>query len=386
MTRQTLLSTCLLLSLAGLTQATAWPAYQDDDEHATAAVEHPPHTRAPGEIDVSITADDWVRAPGEDWFETMAEQFPDRFSYSEEAAEYTDEDGVGEGDFEGGWIDAKGEYVFRYDIEEDEFAYWQKISAKRLTSGRTLFVQYCASCHGFTGDGYGRSAQHLRPPPRSFHQSNFKFTHVIAGNLPSDDALTELILNGLDGTPMYPWALQDNQVRDIVQYIKTLSPPERGWRDVYAEIADVVDIGEDPFANDPAAGAERGAEVYHLRGCYNCHPGYLSPDEIAGIAGNPPRDDFTYPKIVPDSGYEVLGYAVSILPPDFTWHTIRRGKTASDIAHTVAAGIGGAGMPQWKGSISDEEIWAMGHYVRSLIDDYHGQPAKRAAFMATLRN
>ena len=70
------------------------------------------------------------------------------------------------GDYEGGWIDSTGEFLFLYDEHEDEVAYWQDISADTLTRGRREFVQYCSSCHGLTGDGYGRSAQHLRPPPR----------------------------------------------------------------------------------------------------------------------------------------------------------------------------------------------------------------------------
>jgi len=404
MTRKTLLSACLLLGLATLTPAlraapTAPPVLQDEqgehaegDAHAAAVMDLPLHVRAPGQIDVSVTGNDLVRAPGEAWFETMAEEYPDRFSYSDEAAQYTDEDGNPQDEYEGGWVDAKGEYVFLYDAEEDEFAYWQKLEASQLTRGRTLFVQYCASCHGFDGAGYGRSAQHLRPPPRSFHQANFKFTQTPSSTLPSDDALTTLILAGLDGTPMFPWALQESQVHDIVQYIKTLSPPETGWRDIYAEISDVIDIGEDPWVGKEPEAVERGETLYHLNQCWSCHPSYLSDADISDLYvadGKPAQDSFRTDIGVPQptqSTYEVQGYAVKILPPDFTWHTIRRGKTASDIAHTVAAGIAGAGMPQWKGPMSDEDLWALGHYVRKLIDDYHGQPAKRAAFMANVRN
>ena len=47
---------------------------------------------------------------------------------------------------------------------------------------------------------------------------------------------------------------------------------------------------------------------------------------------------------------------------------------------------GGTAMPQWKGSIPDEDIWAMAHYVRDLIDKYKNKPAERARFMAGLRN
>jgi mono/diheme cytochrome c family protein len=395
--------TTLLLASAALLAALSPPpvlanpmlANDEEGKAITPAAGHgdDAHTHAPGQLDdLVITESTRLKAPGEEWFEARAEAGETRFTYDENLAEITEDD-AGIGEFEGGWADSEGEYVFEYDEEEDEFAYWQVVGADTLTRGRQLFVQYCASCHGFDGAGYGRSAQHLRPPPRSFHQSTYKFTKVISDYLPSDEALTTLVKNGLDGTPMLPWALSDKQLADIIQYVKSLSPEGTGWRDVYSEISDVVDIGEDPFASDPAAGVAQGRDVYHRIGCYNCHPGYVTPVEINRISGkdegNAHRDDLTYPKATKSSAFDVQGHYVQILPPDFTFHVMRSGRTAEDVALTVAAGIGGAGMPQWKGGggagIPDEEIWAIGYYVRSLVDDYLNQPAKRAAFMAGLR-
>jgi mono/diheme cytochrome c family protein len=349
-----------------------------------------PHARAPGQLtDLVITEGSWVRARGEEWFETRAAAGESRFTESDEAAEVT-EDGDGIDEFEAGWLDSEGEFEFRYDEEEDEFAYWQFLPADLLTRGRQDFVQFCASCHGFNGDGYGRSAQHLRPPPRNFQQSTFKFTKVIGEYLPSDEALAALVKRGLDGTAMLPWAVSDTQLDEIIQYIKTLSPEGEGWRDVYAEISDEVEIGEDPFANNPAAGVDRGRDVYHRMGCYSCHPGYITPADINAIRDLDPstayRADLTYPKATTSSKYAVMGHLVKILPPDFTFNTMRSGVTVEDVALTVAAGIGGAGMPTWKGGITDEEIWAVGHYIRHLVDRYKDQPSVRAAFMAGLRS
>jgi len=348
-----------------------------------------PHARAPGQLDdLIITEDAWVRARGEEWFEARAAAGETRFTASDQAAEIT-EDGVGIGEFEAGWLDSEGEYEFRYDEEEDEFGYWQFLSADLLTRGRLDFVQFCASCHGFNGDGYGRSAQHLRPPPRNFQQSTFKFTKVISEYLPSDESLAALVKRGLDGTAMLPWAVSDTQLHEIIQYIKTLSPEGTGWRDVYAEISDEVEIGEDPYANDPAAGIENGLVVYHRISCYSCHPGYATPADINAMLEKDPatmyRADLTYPKATTSSAYDVMGHLVKILPPDFTFNTMRSGATVEDVALTIAAGIGGAGMPQWKGGIPDDQIWALGHYIRDLVDRFKDKPAERAAFMAGLR-
>lgn len=387
-----LLASSALLWMGLCTSVQAGPVQDDETSgHDSSPAELVgPHDRAPGQLDdLFIDDDTWIRTWGEEWFAAQAAAGETRFTESDEAAEYT-LDGVGEGDFESGWIDSQGEYEFRYDEEEDEFAYWKLLSADLLSRGRQDFVQFCASCHGFDGNGYGRSAQFLRPPPRNFEQSTFKFTKVIGEYLPSDKALAALVKRGLDGTPMLPWDLSDTQLDEILQYIKSLSPEGQGWRDVYSEIADVVDIGTDPYANDSAAGIADGGEIYHRIGCYNCHPGYATPADINTMlgkeAGTAYRADLTYPKSTTSSVFEVMGHKVKILPPDFTFNTMRSGADVEEVALTIAAGIGGAGMPQWKGGITDEEIWAIGHYIRDLVDRYKDQHAARAAFMAHLRS
>ena len=392
-----LLASTAVLWMAFCTSVQAAPVQDDETSgHDSSPKELlGPHDRAPGQLDdLFIDDDTWIRTWGEEWFAAQAAAGETRFTESDEAAEYTS-DGVGEGDFESGWIDSQGEYEFRYDEEEDEFAYWMLLKADLLSRGRQDFVQFCASCHGFDGNGYGRSAQFLRPPPRNFQQSTFKFTKVIGEYLPSDRALAALVKRGLDGTPMLPWALSDTQLDEILQYIKSLSPEGEGWRDVYSEISDVVDIGVDPYADDGAAGITDGGKVYHRIGCYNCHPGYATPAEINTMrgkdAGTTYRADLTYPKSTTSSIYEVMGHKVKILPPDFTFNTMRSGADVEEVALTIAAGIGGAGMPQWKagisgGGIPDKEIWAMGHYIRDLVNRYKDQHAARAAFMAHLRS
>jgi hypothetical protein len=114
---------------------------------------------------------------------------------------------------------------------------------------------------------------------------------------------------------------------------------------------------------------------------------------LRGVEATTSYDErLTYSKLKADSSYEVLGYAVAIPAPDFTWHTMRYSRDARETFQTIAAGIGGAGMPTWgrtspdeKGAVPDETIWAIAHYVRSLVDAYHGKPAERAAFMAGVR-
>jgi mono/diheme cytochrome c family protein len=339
-----------------------------------------PHARAPHNVVLTIhegtqllaaDADDG-HDPEDDYaptfFGRLSEQFPTRFSQNA--------DGI--------WVDAFGVYVF----DEDEECYWENVTAAQLTRGRRDYVQFCSSCHGMDGLGYGRSAQALRPPPRDFSQGLFKFTKVDSEKLPADDALLALIKAGLDGTPMYEWDISDERLADILIYIKSLSEEDTGWRDPTNQIADVIATGDDPWSGREAKAVTEGQRLYHLYQCYTCHPGYGTPAQInawRGVeASTTYPDDLTFPKLRLDSSFKVRGYPVAILPPDFTWQDMRRGRTARDVFQTIAAGVGGAGMPTWKGAMPDEEIWAISHYVRSLVDTYKDQPG-RAAFMATLR-
>jgi mono/diheme cytochrome c family protein len=372
----------LLLAGAALATGLLAPVFpQHTSEEDVVAAPENPHDRAPLNVVLEVTEDAWLRAPNEEWFEAQAELLPDRFEYVDELIEV-------EGDFEGGWQDTLGEYEFRYDEEEDEFAYWQFVSADTLTEGRLDFVQFCSSCHGFDGDGYGRSGQHLRPPPRNFLRPNFKFSKVPGSYLPSDEALIRLVQRGLNGTPMLPWALSEEQLSDIIQYVKSLSPEGQGWRDIYSEVGDIVESGVDPWVGREAEGLTRGEVVYHgLAKCHSCHPGYVTPERYAEINnGAAPREGLTYPLPKSTDNYQVLGHSMLLLPPDFTWHDVRAGTTELDLFETIASGIGGTAMPQWKGSIEDDDIWAMAHYVRNLVETYKNKPAERARFMAGLRN
>jgi hypothetical protein len=61
---------------------------------------------------------------------------------------------------------------------------------------------------------------------------------------------------------------------------------------------------------------------------------------------------------------------VKILSPDFTFadlRSVRDSHRMEDLYRVIAAGVGGTAMPTWKGSLPDEDIWALAHYVDSLL-------------------
>ena len=80
-------------------------------------------------------------------------------------------------------------------------------------------MQYCAKCHGLTGNGAGPSAHGFSTNPRqlwAWHNADAS----------ADPYLFWFITNGR--TDMPPWGviLSENERWDLVNYIKTLAPPK----------------------------------------------------------------------------------------------------------------------------------------------------------------
>lgn len=249
------------------------------------------------------------------------------------------------------------------------------IPAEVLSQGEVDYMLYCRPCHGDKGDAKGPSALGMRPPPRDFTLGTFKFAAVPGGTLPHDEDLIRIVRFGLHGTAMLAWdGIPDPTLNAIIQYIKTFSPR---WAE--EEPGEVVEISADPFAKDPAAGVARGRKVYHgVAQCLGCHPSYASKQEIDAaskeLAGRGTSD---FRADMYGSEIKESDYGVKILPPDFTFaemRSVRPTHRLNDLFRVIASGVGGTAMPTWKGSLPDEELWALAHYVDSLIA-LRGTPA-----------
>lgn len=84
-----------------------------------------------------------------------------------------------------------------------------------------LFKELCSVCHGVGGKGDGPSAQGLEPKPADF-------TNCKAMAKDSDDVLFKIIKGGGQSagrsTVMPAWgdSLSDEQIRELVKYIRSL--------------------------------------------------------------------------------------------------------------------------------------------------------------------
>jgi putative heme-binding domain-containing protein len=124
--------------------------------------------------------------------------------------------------------------------------------------GKQLFEGQCSRCHGMQGGG-GAGANLRRPKlPRA----------------PDDETLFDLIRSGIPESGMpYTWAMNDNEVRDVIAYVRSLGR-----------------VAPEPLPGDPA----KGKLVYHKADCGTCHiiagkGGSLGPEltEVGARRGIP---------------------------------------------------------------------------------------------------
>src|SRR2546430_9266324 len=91
--------------------------------------------------------------------------------------------------------------------------------------GKTVYVKWCAGCHGEDGKGDGPAAAYMLPRPRDFTGAVYQVRTTMNGQLPTDGDLMRSIDDGLFGTAMPGWKtrLSDAERRDVLAYLKTFS-------------------------------------------------------------------------------------------------------------------------------------------------------------------
>lgn len=254
-------------------------------------------------------------------------------------------------------------------VEDKVFAGGIHVSAGKLNAGEQIYKEYCMACHGVKGDGKGPSHKGMKVPPRDFTLGIYKFGQVASGDLPHDRHFYDLLTHGLNGTAMLPWGLSDGQMDAVVQYIKTFAP--KVWEGKDKELGEEIIATKDPFGEaHKSAAIQKGKEVYHaVANCQSCHRAYVSLEEYSSInkkvnneAIDELDEDFYQTK------QQETEYGYMNVPPDFTWHRIRSAKTVEHLYIRLSAGVGGTAMPAWKDTITDEEIWAVSYYVKSLME------------------
>jgi mono/diheme cytochrome c family protein len=255
--------------------------------------------------------------------------------------------------------------------EDKVFAGGLVVSRHDLNAGKMLYTEYCMACHGAEGDGRGIAAKGMQVPPRDLTMGVYKFGTVLAGELPHDEDFYKALREGLHGTAMLPWDMSDHQMYQVVQYIKTFAP--EAWEGKDKELGNKITIVErDPYGKAHRnAALERGKVVYHATAqCIACHRAYVSFPELSKINEQEFGSALDVAFYDPDMYFsrpQPSQYGFSTLPPDMTWHHVRSAQTVDEIYIRLLAGVGGTAMPSWEGTLSNEDIWAVSHYVHHLM-------------------
>ena len=89
----------------------------------------------------------------------------------------------------------------------------------QASRGERIYYALCVSCHGVTGRGSWRAALFLLRPG--------DLTDPVRQQASSDEYLVELIKNGgasvgRPGMPAFGLALSDEEIRDVVHYIRSV--------------------------------------------------------------------------------------------------------------------------------------------------------------------
>ncbi len=204
--------------------------------------------------------------------------------------------------------------------------------------GRRLYVRWCAVCHGPDGRGNGPAAPSLIPRPRDLARGLFKYKSTAGDHVPTDDDLIRVVANGLPASamPSFRDLLSDGEVREVVAYVKTLSP---------AFAAPVPpQVTTPPRVPPDAASLARGRALYADLGCDGCH----------GADG---RLRETYS--------DAKGHAIVTRDLTAPW-TFRGGRDPGQLWLRLGTMSSLSPMPSYAEVTSPTERWDVVNYVLSL--------------------
>lgn len=302
--------------------------------------------------------------------------------------------------------------------------------------GRGLYREHCVHCHGISGDGAGPTAAFLNPYPRDFRLGVFKFKSTEGAEKPTREDLRRTLTQGIPGTSMSSFHLLDEEEMEaLIDYVIYLSVRGQAERALLRDIPEFFDPtddilnpqneDQDEYIDNLYSGVEiatagildawvraqdkvtefdarpesldyanserpemvaRGRELFMSASsgnCFSCH-GYTALGD--GVVDN--LDDWTKDWVegakVDIDDEESLNEFIELgaltprpsIPRNLRQGVYRGGSRPTDLFLRIKNGIAGSPMPAAAANMTDEDIWCIVEYVRSLPYEDLSEPAK----------
>jgi cytochrome c oxidase cbb3-type subunit 2 len=209
-------------------------------------------------------------------------------------------------------------------------------------TGRRLYDNICASCHGADGRGDTTLASQLEVAPHDLTRCNFKYRSTPSGSLPTDRDLLRTLYVGIPGTEMPSFAglAPLPELRALVTEVKRRC-------DRFASEEPGTPLPTPRWEAYSDESAARGRAVYRREGCNSCHGDGGRGD---GPAAAPLKD--------------AMGR--KIRPRDHTQGRFRSGFGRGDIYRAFSTGLDGTPMPALPAAVSAADRWDLTHHIVSL--------------------
>ena len=227
---------------------------------------------------------------------------------------------------------------------------WPSWLAAGLQEGKELYVNYCLTCHGCSGNGLGSYGGTLAVTPANFKQAPFR-------SMPDEQWFWH-VSEGIPGTVMPTWktSLTEEQRWKVIRYIQQVfaypmmrDPDEGNPSDKYANLKNPLPLTVEVL--------DEGKRIF-TRECLVCH----GP---AGTGDGPYREGLQPP------------------PPDFSdgsYGTLQNPSyTDADYFWRISEGLPWSAMPAWKLQYSDNDRWKLVHYIRAIFTQTEARPLQPAA-------
>ncbi len=235
-----------------------------------------------------------------------------------------------------------------------------------LAAGKNVYGNYCAACHGESGEGNGPAARFLYPKPRNFTEGNFRLV-TSTGRMPSDADLLRVVERGMPGSAMFPFAhLGEPERRAAVRYVRSLmqaAVENRLRRDAAArgetlEASDLAESVADFFRPGPALELPPQLDVRSPETL--AHGRALYAKTCAGCHGDTGRGD--------GAQLQQNSDGTPTQPRDFTRGIFKGGGAAGQLYARIMLGMPGSPMPASANVLKADDVKGLVQFIQSLSD------------------